>query len=276
MKSILFLLLLLPFCLCAENNCDTVFTFQQAKTEYASSLDSLGFDTTDIAYINQTPKYYLYKSKRPSDNGAYRFAVKDGKQWKSWVTNIHHPDMGTIKCNRKDVNGGGESELIIWELHVWGHHSSSFMEEIQDYTVHIWDITTATEIFRYTYLQKHRYADFSVDTIAYTDVDIAHKVTINVGQILLKKERYYLRDTVSGDFYTCCEDTNCSKTNGTYRLNGNMWIRSNEPYYSKTVDVKQPKYEPYWVKKTPPPPTWKQRFKEKWKNFWGKLRRKKK
>lgn len=259
---LLIILLAFPFTAFAQHTCDTIYTDRKAEVRFCSTLDSLGFDTANVVYETTRPKTYLYYSKLPADNGKCRFAVEDGKKWKTWLTAIGNVEMGVVKVNRKDVDKLLQPELIVWEMDVFGHQSATHETRRQTYTVHIWNTETATEIFRFTYLD-YSWAKNSGDSAGITGTDLLYDITINNSEILIHNQRIKTRKAEDArpdprDF--------CPPAEGTYRYSNGAWTKSSKPYSSTTVDITPPAYKPYWDK-TPVKPKPKQRGKiREWLN----------
>jgi hypothetical protein len=266
---IVFLLLFAPLFAHAQLACDTIFKTVDAACIYSPSLDSLGFDESQIAYACETPKYFLYQSKLPNDQGAYRFALKEGKTWKSWKTAIHSPEKGAIKCNRKDVSKGGVSELIVWEMHVNGNNSREFKEEHLRYTVHIWDVLNARLVFKFLYRDYHRNYP-SWDSIASPIVDIEYDLHIYT-ELISISEKKNTRLIVGAD---SSEQNNCKFTKTNFVLKNNAWVKTPNVKLPKTVNITAPPFIPFWEKQPPSPLSFKERFKLKWKKIFKRNRKK--
>lgn len=258
------LLLFLPLTIAAQNSADTIYRTVPAEISYCSTLDSLGFDKMKVIYESQRPKGYLYQSSNKSDGGKYRFAIQKGKKWKTWLTGISNPDKGQLKVNRKDVDDVLQPDLIIWEMKVSGIQSELQDQKMLNYTVHIWNIETATQLFLFNY-RSFDSKDMNLkDSVPATVSGFSYEITISNNQILIDK---FQDHSVYADSSSAIPAM--TAVTGTYRYAEGKWVKSSKPFESKTVEIAQPHFQPYWEKQTDVPrPKMKDRFKE-----WIKKRR---
>lgn len=259
-------LLFLPFIATARNPSDTLCGITKAEISYSASLDSIGYDKAAVIWSTQRPTGYLYLSAAPKDGGHYRFAFKEGKKWRTWLTDIRKPVQGSIRVNAKDVDDIMEPELIVWEMDVKETIREDRDEKYLRYTVHIWNTKNATEILKFNY-RSYLAVDLNTkDTLPGAESGFTYNVTISNNQILLDK----FRDN------SVYPDNNAPKAmmpaqEGTYRFADGYWVKSSVPFNSKTVEIFQPHYQPFWEKQVEAPVMKpKDRFKEWVKRRFGK------
>jgi hypothetical protein len=247
---------LLPLISHATIHSDTLFTSHKSPITYSTSLDSFGFDSSKVTAKFLSPEGYLFPSSLESDDYHYRLAFREGKKWRSWLTSVGDVEFGSIVCNWKEVNGKGKPELVIWEMDVFGHHCATHAEERTSYTVHIWDLETATCLLEYNYKSSEWYDDMDShpeDTMGgtfriapyktndYSDIAISN-LSINIHVVSNAHDTTYPRVTEDEfdpkSFYQLPE--------GNYVYKNGYWIYSDLPMKNHTPILHPPAYHPYW------------------------------
>lgn len=254
----IFVFLLFPFSGNAEKNCDTLFISYQAKTIFTTSLDSLGFDSSKVACRFHSPEGFLFQG----EDGYYQLAFRDGKKWRSWRTNFSDVEFGKIFCNWKDVDGKGKSELVIWELRVFGHHAATHAEESTTYTVHIWNIQTATCLLEYTYKSSEWNEDVDYmetdsvtkqliippyETDEFSQLSISTKaISFHVVRNVHDTTRVMVTEDENGDLMPYDSSQDCSPAEGIYVYQNGCWTRKHSPMKTHAPALLPPDFHPYW------------------------------
>lgn len=255
--------------LAAQSKSDTIYHEVKAEVRISSTLDSLGFSKANVIYQRERPTGYLYLSNDPADGNHYRFAFKKGKKWRSWLTSVDAVEKGSIKVMSKDVDDIIEPEIIIWEMDVNGKTTGNTEERYLNYSVHIWNTATATQLL---FLNYRFYSSIDLnlaDSVPAGVSGFTYDITISNEQLLLEN----FRDN------SVYPDPNGTKpqmpyATGTYRLSNGYWIKSAKEFNSKTVEISQPFFQPYWEKPVAAPVIKpKDRFKEWIKKHLGKKKK---
>jgi hypothetical protein len=260
-KSLFVFLFLLPFAkLCTANACDTLFTARKADVIFSTNLDTLGFDSTNVLARFHQPEGYLFQSTLANEYG-YRLVFREGRRWKSWDAQLDDLEFGSFYTRRKQVDGCGRSELLIFWCTDFGHHSATHGEERSSYSLDVWSIDSAKLVLSLTYRTFHWWAsmDFggATDSLGNPwppeadeefDVAIGSRYVRIVDHSRVKTPHF--ADQAAFDSLKIKPEIyqlgGCALQEGAYEWNGGSWVKTGHVPHIHTPLLHPPEHHPYW------------------------------